>query len=178
MLDLSIYFDRSFRSVILRVIFRHTASVCLSQLRLLSITTPRSWCCSTVWIISLSIYISIWSSRHGCSVWSLTLIGPVVSEEKMFENVDYTNTHARSYTYILTYIQTDRRQRLTYPISSPLSLRLRWSKNLWGLADLSDYLILCSVEIADNSAGGGVGGGGGGWAVKGAGTRGTEEMGR
>ena len=67
MLDLSIYFDRSFRSVILRVIlrviFRHKASICLSQLRFLSITIPRSLCCSTVWIISLSIYISIWSSR-------------------------------------------------------------------------------------------------------------------
>ena len=53
------------------------------------------------------------SPSHGGSIWNLTLIGPVVSEE-MFENVD---------------IHTYRWQRPTYPISSPLCLRLRWAKN-------------------------------------------------
>ena len=32
---------------------------------------------------------------------------------------------------MLTYIQTDRQQGPTYPISSPLSLWLRWAKKLW-----------------------------------------------
>ena len=54
---------------------------------------------------------------HGGSIWNLTLISPVVSEEKMFENVD-----------IHTHIHTYGRQRPTYPISSPLSLRLRGAK--------------------------------------------------
>ena len=36
---------------------------------------------------------------HGGSIWNLTLIGPVVFEEKMFENVDiHTHTHIRGLT--------------------------------------------------------------------------------
>ena len=53
---------------------------------------------------------------HGCFIWNLTLIGPVVSEEQMLKMLT---------TYIHTYIQTTED---TYPISSPLSLRLRWAK--------------------------------------------------
>ena len=41
-------------------------------------------------------------------------------EKKMFENVDI---------HTCTHIHTYGRQRPTYPISSPLSLRLRWAKN-------------------------------------------------
>ena len=47
------------------------------------------------------------------STWNLASIGPVVSEEKMFENVD---------------IHTHGRQRPSYTMSSPVSLRLRWAK--------------------------------------------------
>ena len=47
----------------------------------------------------------------------LALIGQAVSEEKMFENVNgRTTTDGR---------RTDRRQIHGYPISSPVSLRLR-----------------------------------------------------
>ena len=45
-------------------------------------------------------------------------IGPVVSEEKMFENVD-NNTHKYMHTY--------GRQRPTYAISSPMSLKAQVS---------------------------------------------------
>ena len=48
----------------------------------------------------------------GGSIWNLTLIGPVVSEEKLFENVD---------------IHTYGWQRPT--ISSPLRLWLMWANN-------------------------------------------------
>ena len=54
---------------------------------------------------------------HGGSIWNLASNGLVVSEEKMFENVD-----------IHTYIHTYRQQRPTYTISSPVSLRIRWAK--------------------------------------------------
>ena len=43
-------------------------------------------------------------SSHGSSIWNLTSISPVVSEEKMFENVD---THTHIHTYIYTYITDD-----------------------------------------------------------------------
>ena len=57
MLDLSIYFDRSPG-------IQHL-SVCPSwYFYQLSIMTPRNLCCLTVLIISLSVYISIWSSRQ------------------------------------------------------------------------------------------------------------------
>ena len=46
---------------------------------------------------------------QGGSIWNLSSIGPVISEEKMFENVD---TH--------TYIRTTEP---TYTISSPMSLK-------------------------------------------------------
>ena len=46
-------------------------------------------------------------------------IGPVVSEEKMLENVDIHTT----------YIHTYGRRRPAYLISSPVSLQLRWAKN-------------------------------------------------
>ena len=32
-------------------------------------------------------------SSHGDSIWNLASIGPVVYEEKMFENVDNIHTH-------------------------------------------------------------------------------------
>ena len=56
-------------------------------------------------------------SQRG-SIWNLASISPVVSAEKMFENVD-NKTHI--------YIPTDGRQRPTYTISSPMSFR--WAKN-------------------------------------------------
>ena len=50
---------------------------------------------------------------QGGSAWNLVSISPVVSEEQMFENVD--NIH--------TFIHTYGRQRPTYTISSPMSLK-------------------------------------------------------
>ena len=47
-------------------------------------------------------------TSYGVSIWNLSLIGPVVSEEKMFENVD-------------------GRRSDWYTINSPMSLRLRWA---------------------------------------------------
>ena len=52
---------------------------------------------------------------QGGSIWNLSSIGPVISEEKMFENVD-THTH--------TYIRTTEP---TYTISSPMSLKAQVS---------------------------------------------------
>ena len=46
------------------------------------------------------------------SIWNLTLIGPVISEE------------------------CERRRTTTYPISSPMSRRLRWAKNYPRLLDV------------------------------------------
>ena len=67
---------------------------------------------------------------HRCFIWNLTLIGPVVCEEKMLK-------------MLTTYIHTDRRQRHTYPISSPLSLQLRWAKTcLFLFVETSGFCIL------------------------------------
>ena len=52
---------------------------------------------------------------QGGSIWNLASIGPVVSEEKMFENVDIKHTH------------TYGRQRPTYTISSQMSLKAQVS---------------------------------------------------
>ena len=49
---------------------------------------------------------------QGGSIWNLASIGPVVSEEKMFENVD---------------IHTYGRQRPAYTKSSPMSLKAQVS---------------------------------------------------
>ena len=54
---------------------------------------------------------------HGNATWNLVSFGPVVSEEKTFKECGR---------------QTDRRRRPTYPISSSVSLRLRWTnKDKW-----------------------------------------------
>ena len=37
------------------------------------------------------------SPSQGGSIWNLTLIGPVVSEEKMFENDDILHTYTQKY---------------------------------------------------------------------------------
>ena len=52
---------------------------------------------------------------HGDFIYNLALIGPVVSEENMFKECGPQTT------------QTDRRRRptCTYPINSPMNLRLR-----------------------------------------------------
>ena len=51
---------------------------------------------------------------YGVSIWDLSSIGQVVSEEKMFENVDR---------------QTDAgRLSHSYTNSSPRTLRLKWAK--------------------------------------------------
>ena len=52
---------------------------------------------------------------QGGSKWNLASIGPMVSEEKMFENVDNKHTYGR--------------QRPTYIIGLPMSLQLMWAKN-------------------------------------------------
>ena len=65
-----------------------------------------------------------------CFIWNLPLIGPVVCEEKMLK-------------MLKTYIHTYRRQRNIYPISSPLSLRLRWAKTcLFLFVETSGFCIL------------------------------------
>ena len=51
----------------------------------------------------------------GVSIYNLSSIGPVVSEEKVFENVD-------------GQMDAGRRSHW-YTNSSPRSLRLRWAKN-------------------------------------------------
>ena len=56
------------------------------------------------------------SPSQGGSIWNLASIGPVISEEKMFENVD-----------IHTHIHTYGRQRPTYTISSPMSTKAQVS---------------------------------------------------
>ena len=53
---------------------------------------------------------------HGDSIWNLASIGPVVSEEMFKECGQQT---------------TDRQRRPTYPISSPMSLWLRWANKGW-----------------------------------------------
>ena len=40
---------------------------------------------------------------NGGFVWNLTLIGPVVSEDKMFENVDYIRTYIQTTKAYLSY---------------------------------------------------------------------------
>ena len=57
-------------------------------------------------------------ASQGVYIWNLSLIGSVVSEEKMFENVDGW-MDGRS---------TDGRRSDWYTISSAMSLRLRWAK--------------------------------------------------
>ena len=49
---------------------------------------------------------------HGGATWNLTSIGPVVQEEKVFENVNTRHTDKQP----------------CHMISSPMSLRLRWAK--------------------------------------------------
>ena len=51
---------------------------------------------------------------HGGSTWNMTSIGPMVPEEKTFENINTWHTD---------------RQQPWHMISSPMSLRLRWANN-------------------------------------------------
>ena len=56
---------------------------------------------------------------HGDFIWNLASIGPVVSEEKMFKECGRQPDGRTT---------DDGRRRPTYPISSPMSHRLRWAK--------------------------------------------------
>ena len=56
---------------------------------------------------------------HGDSIWNLASIGPVVSEEKCLECGWRTDDGWTD----------DGRRTPIYPISSPMSLWLRWAKN-------------------------------------------------
>ena len=82
---------------------------------------------------------------HGGSTWNFASIGLVVSKE-IFENVDNTHTHTHirthTHTYIHTYIHTNGRHRPTYPISSPMILRLRWAKKVRGIASMLFFAFL------------------------------------
>ena len=72
----------------------------------------------------------VFPSQWG-SIWNLASIGPLVSEE-MFEIADiHTYMHTRIHKYIRTY----GRWRRACPISSPVSLRLRWAGNAYGSSD-------------------------------------------
>ena len=70
----------------------------------------------------------------GVSIWNLSSIGPVVSEEKMFENVGGCRSH-------------------WFTISSPRSLRLRWAKmrtnsfKLYIKNEAFDHLIIGSGTL-------------------------------
>ena len=59
---------------------------------------------------------------HRSSIWNLTLIGPAVSEEKVFKECERRTP---------TTDDDDGRRSPTYPISSPMSPRLRWAKKTW-----------------------------------------------
>ena len=61
-------------------------------------------------------------SQGGC-IWNLASIGPVVQRRRCLKMLTYT-----LHTYIHTHIHTYGRRRPAYPISSPVSLRLRWAK--------------------------------------------------
>ena len=72
--------------------------------------------------MSMAAILVMWSGpfeqmfvplSQGGYTWNLAQIGPVVLEEKIFENVDNTHTYGQ--------------QRPTYPISSPLSLKAQVS---------------------------------------------------
>ena len=63
---------------------------------------------------------------QGDSIWNLASIGPVVSEKKMFENVD--NTHTHTYTYIQT-TETYLYYKLTTEPKGSGKLKMRWT--LW-----------------------------------------------
>ena len=53
---------------------------------------------------------------------------PVVSEEKMFENVDiHTYIHTHTHTYIHTHIYIHAYMRPSYSISSPMNLKAQES---------------------------------------------------
>ena len=54
-----------------------------------------------------AIWINFRAPSHSGSIWNLALIGPVISEEKMFEG--------------------SGRRMPAYTINSPLSLWLRWA---------------------------------------------------
>ena len=68
---------------------------------------------------------------HGYSIWNLASISPVVSEEKMFKEFGRRTDRQRT---------DDRRRRPTYPISSPMSLRLRWAKKQFVLINWSKII--------------------------------------
>ena len=53
---------------------------------------------------------------YGVSIWNLSSIGPVISEEKMFEK--------------MKMLTNDGRQSHWHTNSSPRSLRLRWAKKV------------------------------------------------
>ena len=59
------------------------------------------------------------SPSHGDSIWNLASIGLVVSEQKMLKECGRWTDDG----------WTDGRWRPTCPISSPMSLQLRWAKN-------------------------------------------------
>ena len=60
---------------------------------------------------------------HGGSIWNLTLIGQAVSEKKMFKRCGWRTDDGWT---------VDVRRRPTYPISSPVSLWLKWAKKAPG----------------------------------------------
>ena len=63
---------------------------------------------------------------HGGSIWNLTLIDQAVSEEEMFQECGRWTDNRRQTT-------DGEWRRPTYPISSPVSLRLRRANNReWG----------------------------------------------
>ena len=75
--------------------------------------------------LKMLIWVTIWtnfrSPSHRSSKWNLTLVGSVVSEEKMFKKCG--------------------RRRPTYPISSPISLRLRWANKYYIFYEMGDTSI-------------------------------------
>ena len=68
---------------------------------------------SQLYHVTRTVWTNFRSPSHGDSIWNLASICPVVSEEKMFKE------YGR---------QTDGWWRPAYPISSPVSLWLKWAK--------------------------------------------------
>ena len=85
---------------------------------------------------------------HGGFIWNLTLTGQAVSEENMFKKCGWQTKDWQRQT-------DDGRQRPTYRISSPVSLRLRWAKNATLTKTLyhvinSDVKVYISIEQLKN----------------------------
>ena len=89
----------------------------------------------------------------GGYIWNLVAIGPVVSEEKLFEIVDgrRTTDDGRRTTDDgrMDGRTTDDGACLYYKL--PRSLRLRWAKNISNILKTPPYLQHCRIDVSSQS---------------------------